>query len=370
MNKLLFTPGPLTTSVSIKREMLFDYGSRDNSFKKSIIFIRNELVKLACINSKKQDLYTSILMPGSGTYSNEAVLNSCIQKNDTNNTLLIIINGKYGNRLKDIALKLSINIKILTYSEQDAIQITDVEKIIKENDDIKYIAMVHHETSTGQINPIEQVGNISKKYNKVLIVDAMSSFGAFELDIYNFNIDFLISSSNKCLEGVPGLGFVICKISSLQNSNHSNSISLDILEQWKNFEKNNEFRFTPPTHSVMAFAKALDELENDEGMLGRIKRYKENYNILKIGMKKLGFKCFLSDDLQGYFITSFLYLENPNFIFDDFYNKLNDKGYILYAGCLTEIETFRIGNIGQIYEKDIINLLENIKVILNEMNIN
>ena len=370
MNKLLFTPGPLTTSKSIKSEMLFDYGSRDDSIKQTITYIRKKLVKLACIKSQKHDLYTSILIPGSGTYTNEAVLNSCIIKNDTNNTLLIITNGKYGERLKDIAIKLSINIEILRYSEREDIKILEVEKMVQENDNIKYIAMVHHETSTGQINPIEKIGDIAKKYDKILIVDAMSSFGAFELDIYNFNIDFLISSSNKCIEGVPGFAYTICKISALQNSYHSNSISLDILEQWKNFEKNNEFRFTPPTHSVMAFSKALKELENNEGIQERITRYKENYSLLKIGMEKLGFKCFLPDTLQGYFITAFLYLDHPNFIFDQFYNILNNRGYILYSGCLTTIKTFRIGNIGQIYKKDIINLLENIKDTLNEMNIN
>ena len=238
--------------------------------------------------------------------------------------------------------------------------------MIKENNNIKYVAMVHHETSTGQINPIEKVGNITKKYNKILIVDAMSSFGGFELDIYNFNIDFLISSSNKCIEGVPGFAFTICKIDSLIKSTHSNSTSLDILEQWKNFENNNEFRFTPPTHAVIAFSQALKELEN-ETLNNRIKRYFENYITLKNGMESIGFKCFLPDNLQGYFIISFLYYNNLNI--DKFFNLMNTKGFVLYSGCLTTIKTFRIGNIGQLYKKDILNLLDNIKITLKEMNI-
>lgn len=370
MNKLLFTPGPLNTSKDVKNEMLYDYGSRDESFKNNITYIRNTLVNIACNNSKTNSLYTTVLIPGSGTYANEAVLNSCIPKNDDNNKLLIVSNGKYGNRLYDISKKLSINVELLSYPESESIEIASVERFVKENENIKYIAMVHHETSTGQINPIDIIGKISKKYNKIFIVDAMSSFGAFDLDIYDFNIDFLISSASKCIEGVPGFAFALCKIDVLQKSIYSNSVSLDILDQWNNFEKNNEFRFTPPTHSVMAFTKALYELENNETVYGRINRYKQNNETLTKGMEKLGFKCFLPHSEQGYFITSFLYLQHSNFMFDNFYNILSNKGYILYSGCLTQTKTFRIGNIGQISNKDIMNLLENIKQTLIEMNIN
>ena len=369
MDKLLFTPGPLTTTESVKKSMLIDLGPRDNEFKEKITYIRDNLTKLACHKSNKHDLYTTVLIPGSGTYTNEAVINSCIPKNNISNKLLIISNGKYGDRLKTIANKLSINIVTLKYLDTENIKIKDVKEIIQNDKNIKYIAMVHHETSSGQINNLQEIGLLCKTHNICFIVDAMSSFGGIELDIYDFNIDFLISSSNKCIEGTPGFAFTICKIDSLIKSTHSNSTSLDILEQWKNFENNNEFRFTPPTHAVIAFSQALKELLENETLNNRINRYFENYITLKNGMESIGFKCFLPDNLQGHFITSFLYYNHDNFNFDKFYNLMNTKGFVLYSGCLTTIKTFRIGNIGQLYKKDILNLLDNIKITLKEMNI-
>ena len=371
MKQILFTPGPLTTSDDVKKSMLKDYGSRDDDFIKIIKNIRNKLLDLACIHSKKIDLYTCVLIQGSGTYSIEATLNSLIPKNDTNdknNQLLIISNGKYGDRLKDISNKSNICNEIIRFDESEKIGIDLVKKTISENKNIKYLAMIHHETSTGQLNSLSQISDLCKQYNITFIVDSMSAFGAVDLDIYDMNIDFLISSSNKCLEGVPGFSYVICNKDKLKECIYSSSLCLDILDQYNNFELNGQFRFTPPTHTLLAFNYALNEYEKLGGLQARINKYKNNYMYLKSEMVKLGFRCFLNDEQQGYFITSFHYFDNEQFSFNDFYDYLKQNGLIIYPGKTTKLPTFRIGNIGNITKDDITNLLHKIKEYLDTIN--
>jgi 2-aminoethylphosphonate-pyruvate transaminase len=367
MNNKLFTPGPLTTSAEVKNSMLCDYGSRDDDFLKIIANIRNKLVNIACYKSKKQDEYTTVLLQGSGTYCVEAVLNSCIPKKDEHNKLLLIINGKYGDRMKQIAQKMDISIVTLEYDETEEIKLIDVEKFLQEDKNIKYVGMIHHETSTGQINSVSKIGKFLKNNDVTFIVDSMSAFGAIEIDIFDDGIDFLISSSNKCFEGVPGFAYTICNKEKLFKSTYSTSICFDLLEQWNNFEKTKQFRFTPPTHIIVAFNKALEEYEEEGGLIARMTRYKENYNILVEGMQQLGFTTFLPKELQGYFITSFLYL-NTQFDFNNYYDFLKDNNIIIYPGKTTKTPSFRIGNIGKLFKNDMEKLLNLTKKYIQLLN--
>ena len=230
------------------------------------------------------------------------------------------------------------------------------------------MAVVHCETTTGIFNPIKSIGQLVNKYGKTFIVDAMSSFGGVPLDIHESRIDFLISSSNKCIEGVPGFSFVISNRDELKKAKgQARSLTMDLYAQWEGLEKNGQFRFTPPTHSIVAFHQALKELEEEGGVEARSNRYRKNYETLVNGMREMGFKEYLANDLQGWIITSFLYPENNSFDFEEFYSRLNTRNFIIYPGKLSEANCFRIGNIGQIFKEDVKGLLEAIAEVKAEM---
>ena len=360
MSGKLFTPGPLTTSDEVKRSMLCDYGSRDDDFLRIVKTVREKLTGLACIKSNMNSEFTTVLMQGSGTFSVEATLNSCIPKRDMTNKLLVIVNGSYGKRMLIIAKKMEICVEMLEFDERSSIDISLVEEILNADKDIKYVGMIHHETSTGNMNEVASIGKILKDRNITFIVDSMSAFGAVDIDVYEDGIDFLVSSANKCIEGVPGFAYAICNKSKLIQSTHSTSVSLDLLEQWNNFEKTGQFRFTPPTHTIVAFNKAIADYEKEGGLNARVEKYKKRYSLLYNGMTKMGFLPFLPVDMQGYFITSFLY-PSEDFDFKSFYNHLKDNDLIIYPGKTTNIPSFRIGNIGNLQISDIEKLLTTIE---------
>jgi 2-aminoethylphosphonate-pyruvate transaminase len=258
----------------------------------------------------------------------------------------------------------------LSYKENKVPSAEDTEEALKNDKTITHIAIVHCETTTGIFNDIESIGLLARKFSKIFIVDAMSSFGAVPIDIKALDIDFLISSSNKCIEGVPGFSFVIAKTKILENcARQARTVSLDLYNQWIEMKKNNQFRFTPPIQSILAFGKAIDELKAEGGIEKRSERYKTNYNLLMEGTKALGLKTYLDKKDQGYIITSFLFPKNQNFDFTRFYESLHQRGQVIYQGKLSDTNCFRIGNIGQLYPQDIKNLLIAIKEVLIEMNI-
>lgn len=367
MEKLLLTPGPLSTTMEVKEKMLYDYGSRDSDFLNVIKEVRQKLLQVGINNKEKRSEYETVLMQGSGTFGNESVLNSLIPKNDTNNKLLIISNGKYAERLAKIAKVNMIETVIYKTIENVDFNYQEIKNIM-DQESIKYVAMVHHETSTGQLNNVSKVGTICQELGKTFIIDAMSSFGGIELDLVNDNIDFLVSSPNKCLEGVPGFCYILCKKNKLLESKFSTSLSLDILDQWNYMEKTGQFRFTPPTHNIVAFNKALDNHFINGGVAHTKEKYTILNKILVDGMEKLGFQCQIKEELRGNFITSFYYLNN-NFNFDKLYDYLNDNNFVIYPGD-TNKNTFRIGNIGNLTIENFQILLVKIEEYVEKLNSN
>lgn len=351
---ILLTPGPLTTSDTVKEAMLSDWCTWDEDYNVGIVEdIRKSLVELA---AKRTENYTSVLLQGSGTYCVEAVTGCTIRPNDK---LLILSNGAYGNRMGVIADRQGISYDMLAFDETMQVDPEAVERYLSRHSDVTHVAFVHCETTTGVLNPLERLAHIVKSYGKVLIVDAMSSFGGVPLDVEELGIDFLISSANKCIQGVPGFGFIIARRSELMRCKGvSRSLSLDLYDQWDAMEKGHgKWRFTSPTHVVRAFKEAMSELQAEGGVEARHDRYCKNHEVLVKGMEKLGFKTLLPAAIQSPVITSFLY-PDKDFDFKSFYQKLKAKGFVIYPGKISQADTFRIGNIGDVYPEDFEHLIE------------
>ncbi len=362
--QLLFTPGPLTTSMTVKRAMLRDVGSRDFEFIQTLKDIRNRLLKIGGVVNRG---YETVLLQGSGTYAVEAVISTGTPKNGK---WLVIVNGAYGKRIEKIVDVLNIKKTVLNYNENCMPDPQDIKKTLGEDSSITNVAIIHHETTTGIVNPIEEVGKIVKSYNKIYFVDAMSSFGAIPIDLTKSGIDYLACTANKNIEGVPGFAFVLVRKEVLLGTEgNARSFTLDLLAQWRGFEKNGQFRFTPPTHSLLAFKQALAELEEEGGVEGRAARYKENCEILVNGMRKMGFTEYLPVEVQGYIIVSFNYPDHPNFNFEEFYNRLNAWGFVIYPGKLSKTNCFRIAVCGHLFKKDILALLIAVDEVIEEMGI-
>jgi 2-aminoethylphosphonate-pyruvate transaminase len=365
MDNKLFTTGPLNTKRSVKEAMLHDMGSRDKEFLKVVKEIRSELLKIAGVTRKEG--YDSVLMQGSGTFGVESVLSTVIP---IHGHLLLITNGSYGERMSQIAQIYCLRTTLLSYKENIVPPYQDVEDTLKNDDSITHVAIVHCETTTGIFNDIKSIGQVVHDYNKIFIVDAMSSFGAVPIDMKALDIDYLISSSNKCIEGVPGFSFVIFKSDVLiACRGYARTLSLDLYSQWTEMKKNNQFRFTPPIQSILAFRKAIEELKAEGGILKRSKRYQQNYNRLIEGTESLGLETYLAKKDRGYIITSFLFPKHENFDFTHFYEKLHLRGQVIYQGKLSDTDCFRIGNIGQLYPEDINRLLDAIREVLTDMKV-
>lgn len=360
-NYKLLTPGPLTTTDTVKKEMLFDHCTWDDDYKKITLSIREKLLNLAHVSEPE---YTVVLMQGSGTFGVESVLTSVIGEEDT---LLIAANGAYGERMGDIARHAGIH--YLMY-EEDYNKIPSAEKIreiLAEHPEITHVSMVHSETTSGILNDIASVAKVVKGAGKTFIVDAMSSFGGVDIPVGDLEIDFIISSANKCIQGVPGFSFIICNREKLMESKgKARSLSLDLYDQWETMNKDGKWRFTSPTHVVLAFAQALKEMEEGGGIVARAKRYEENNRLLIQKMAEMGIRPYIGSEHQGPIITTFLYPEHHNFSFQDMYQYIKDRGYAIYPGKVTDADTFRIGNIGEIYKEDIEKLCSIIKEFLEE----
>lgn len=357
----LLTPGPLTTTDTVKSEMMVDRCTWDDDYENITQDIRRKLLELAQVSEEE---YTVVLMQGSGTFGVESVLSSVIGDNEK---VLICSNGAYGKRMTQICDRNRI---AYTHYQQVYNQVPDaaeVARLLAEDPSITHVAMVHSETTSGILNDIQSVGKVVKEAGRVFIVDAMSSFGGMEIPVKDWEIDFLVSSANKCIQGVPGFSFIICRRDELLASEgKARSLSLDLLDQWKTMEKDGKWRYTSPTHVVLAFAQALKELEAEGGIPARNKRYTENNHLLIQKMKELGFNTYIDSTHQGPIITTFFYPSDVSFLFPEFYQYIKERGYAIYPGKLTDLETFRIGNIGEIYQEDIEKLIQIIGDFLAE----
>lgn len=375
--KLLFTPGPLCVTASVKAAMLRDYGSRDTAFLSIVSKLREQLPQIAGApvvpkeeRASSEAQYDAILLQGSGSYAVEAVFATAVPK--ANGKVLIIINGSYGRRMVQICEYFGIAYITLDYGEDALPDLKEIEATLRANPDLTHVAVVHSETTSGLLNPITELGNLIKAVlpEAQFIVDAMSSFGGFPISVVDSVVDYFVASANKCLQGVPGFAYVIARRQALYKyKGNARSLSLDLVAQLEGFEKNSQFRFTPPTHTLAALVKALEELEAEGGVEGRYKRYRLNQAISRIGFERLGFKQYLPVEIQGPFITSYHFLAHPNWNFETFYTKLNDRNCILYPGKMTKADTFRVGNIGNLFPADIKFLVSQAGEVLVEMGI-
>jgi 2-aminoethylphosphonate-pyruvate transaminase len=362
--KLLFTPGPLTTSATVKQAMLRDLGSRDPEFLGVVRDIRRRLLELGRVADGS---YEAVLMQGSGTFAIESVISSVIPRDGK---LLVLINGAYGRRMAKIAAIHEIATAAVEFPETQPVDLQRVADLLAADRAITHVGVVDCETSTGLRNPVATLGPLVRELGRAFMVDAMSSFGGLPLDVGQSAIDFLISSANKCIQGVPGFGLVLARRSPLlEAEGRARSLSLDLVAQWKGLESDGQFRFTPPTHALLAFRQALDELDAEGGVAGRAARYAANHEALMRGMRELGFDPYLIPEYQSYIITSFRYPVHPNFDFNGFYARLSERGFVIYPGKVSGADCFRIGTIGHIFPADIGNLVAAIRELLSEMHI-
>lgn len=364
-DKLLFTPGPLTTSATVKAAMLHDLGSRDGSFKRLVADIRERLLEIASVS--QDDGYEAILMQGAGTFGLEAVLGSAVPPRGN---VMVMVNGSYGDRMLTMADRLGIRTTVYRKPENEIHDVEDFERRLAQSRAVTNVHVVHCETTTGILNPIQEFGPIAKRYGKIFSVDAMSSFGALPVDIEGWGIDYLVTSANKALEGVPGFSVVVAKREALEASEGwARSLSLDLFDQWQGLEKNGQFRFTPPTHTMLAFKQALDEFVEEGGVLGRGMRYHNNQSRLVEGMRNLGIATYLPDELQSHVITTFRYPDHPNFDFDALHERLSERGFVIYPGKISKEDVFRVGSIGRLYPEDVDALLVQLAEVLEDMGV-
>ena len=362
-DKLLFTPGPLTTSQTVKQAMLRDAGSWHSDFNQLVADIRSRLLSLAGLT--REEGWEAVLLQGSGTFGVEAVFQTCVPPNGR---VVVLTNGAYGERMAQMLRHARIDHRVLAAAEDAPADVAALEICLAEDSAVTHVAVVHCETTTGLLNPIDSIGRVAKRYGKTYVVDAMSSFAGMPMEIAACGIDFLVSSANKCIEGVPGFSFVFCRRAALLSSEGwARSLSLDLLAQFKAFEKDGKFRYTPPTHVILAFDQALRELELEGGVSARHQRYRRNHETLLAGMLRLGFQPYLRPALQSPIITAFHYPANGPFDFDWFYTELSRRGFIIYPGKLTKVDTFRIANIGRLFPADIEQLLGAIASVLSQM---
>jgi 2-aminoethylphosphonate-pyruvate transaminase len=360
---ILLTPGPLTTAPETKAAMLSDWGSWDAAFNALTAAVCRDLSAIV----EAQAEHVCVPLQGSGTFAVEAALGSLVPRNGK---VLVPDNGSYCKRMVRILKCLGREAVVLAHQEWQPADPARIEAALVADPGITHVAQVHCETGTGILNPLADIAEVTAKHGRGLIIDAMSSFGAIPIDARRLRFDALISASGKCLEGVPGMGFVIARRTALEaGEGNSASLALDLLDQWRYMQKTGQWRFTPPTHVVAALRNALDRYQAQGGLAARQQRYTENCAALVSGMRALGFKTFLPDALQAPIIVTFHSPADPAYDFAGFYRRVRDRGFILYPGKLTAVETFRVGCIGAIGADTLRRAVAAISGALNEMGV-
>lgn len=357
----LLTPGPLTTRIETRRAMLRDWGSRDRAFIALTAELRQRLLAVA----RAEASHVAIPLQGSGTFIVEAAIATLLPPSGK---LLVLANGSYGERMIAIATRLGRSVEALRWPEDRPVEPEQVDRALAADPAITHVALVHCETTSGILNPFEAVAAVVAAHGRALILDAMSSFGALPVDLSTTPAAAVLASSNKGLEGVPGLGFALVERQAIAAAKgNSPSISLDLHDQWRGFEGNGQWRFTPPVQVVAALVEALRLLEAEGGPAARLRRYQDNFNTLAAGMGRLGFRLFLDPAVQAPIIATFHPLDDPRFAFDRFYEALAARGFLIYPGKLTRADSFRIGCIGALDRNDFQALLVAVEEALSEM---
>jgi 2-aminoethylphosphonate-pyruvate transaminase len=360
---ILLTPGPLTTSLATKSAMLRDWGSWDARFNAVTADVRRKVLALV----HGADSHVCVPMQGSGTFSVEAAVNTLVPRDGH---LLVLINGAYGTRLAKLTQMMGR--RLSTFETADDVPTTpqDVDRLLAADPSITHVGLIHCETSTGILNPLPEIAAVVARHGRRLIVDAMSSFAALPIDARTTPFDALIAASGKCVEGPPGMGFVIARREALAAAaGNSTSLALDLHDQWAYMEKTTQWRYTPPTHVVVAFNAALDQLLAEGGQPARLARYATNCATLVEGLAELGLRPFLPPAIQAPIIVTFHAPADPAYAFKAFYERVRDRGFILYPGKLTKLETFRVGCIGAIGPEEMRQAVHAVRDTLADMGI-
>jgi len=360
---LLLTPGPLTTSRSVKAAMLHDWGSRDPAFIAMNAEVLDSITRLAGAEGS----HVTVPVQGSGTFAVEAMLTTLVPRGAK---LLLLVNGAYGHRAAKITAVAGRQPIVQETPEDEVPDLAKLQAALAADPGIGHVFVVHCETTSGILNPVAEVAGIVAKAGRKLLVDSMSAFGALPIDLASVPFDALAASSNKCLEGVPGLGFVVCRRSTLgECAGNATTVVLDLHEQQVAMEKTRQYRFTPPIHAIAALHQAIAEHTAEGGVEGRGGRYRRNCRVLIEGMRALGFETLLPDHLQAPIIVTFHMPADPRFDFQRFYDGLKDRGYVIYPGKLTVADSFRIGCIGRLDEGHMKGAVEAARDVLAEMGV-
>ena len=362
-NELLLTPGPLTTSLGVKQAMARDWGSRDKAFIALNARIRRRLVAIA---GGGED-FVCVPVQCSGTFAVEATIGTLVPRDGR---LLVLVNGAYGERIMKIAKVAGRSAVALSSPEDRTPDLAALDALLANDPAISHVAAVHCETTSGILNPLADIARIVARHGRSLIVDAMSAFGAIPIDVRALPCDAVVASSNKCLEGVPGVGYAVVRRTVIERcAGNAHALTLDLHDQWRAMEGNGQWRFTPPTHVLAAFDRALDEHEAEGGVAGRGARYEANRRVLVEGMRALGFVTLLPDAIQAPIIVTFRMPGDPRFVFETFYDRLAAQGYVIYPGKLTVAPSFRVGCIGQVHGEDLRGFVATVRDVLGAMGV-
>ena len=360
----LLTPGPLTTSIETKEAMLRDWGSWDGDFRAMTAEMRSGLVELL---GDGKEAYDCVPVQGSGTFAVEAMLASFAPKDKKT---LILSNGAYGKRAMETMHYLGRPVAVLDKGDYLPPRSDEVAKLLAADPEISHVVVVHCETSSGILNPVEEISDAVAAAGRTLLIDSMSAFGAVPLEPGKLQFDAMVSSANKCIEGVPGFGFILARKSALEAAKgNSHSLSLDVHAQWAHMEKTGQWRFTPPTHVVAAFLEALRAHKAEGGVAGRGARYADNRDVMVAGMRDLGFETLLDAQWLSPIIVTFFCPADPAFDFTRFYELMKARGFILYPGKLTVVESFRVGCIGQMDSHVMREVVAAARDVLTEMGV-
>lgn len=338
----LLTPGPLTTSAAVKAAMQVDWGSWDADFRAMTAEVRTRLLSLLGAGS---EAYTCVPIQGSGSFCVEAMLGTFLSRDGK---ALVLANGAYGQRAAKAVAQMGRAVRLLDKGDYLPPRGRDITAAIAADPAITHVVAIHCETSSGILNPLHEIAQATKAAGRRLLIDSMSAFGAVPVLPAEIAFDAMVSSANKCIEGVPGFGFVLARRDVLETrAGNSHSLALDLHAQGAEMDRSGQWRYTPPTHTVAAFLQALKEHEAEGGVPARGARYAANRDRLVAGMRALGFDTLLEEPWLSPVITTFFCPADPAFRFPAFYDAMKARGFVLYPGKLTAVESFRVGTIGR-----------------------